>query len=142
MFTDIRIGAEVVPGELKPSGQMKKYKTVEPSLPSGRSAATGQPKSRPTRLPPGFEMTVHRFHEVPGAEHGMFEHLVYSDGLAAVSVYVESAAVPEGFRSGTNRHGTTHAFSRSNENMLITVVGDVPALTVELIGKSVEQVSP
>lgn len=142
MFTDIRIGSEVDPGELKPSGEMQKYKTVEPSLPSGRSAATGQPNWRPSRLPPGFEMTVHRFHEVSGAEDGVFEHLVYSDGLAAVSVYVESAVVPEGFRSGTNRHGTTHAFSRSNENMLITVIGDVPALTVELIGKSVEQVSP
>ena len=87
-------------------------------------------------------MTVHRSHRMPDDQDGLFEHLVYSDGLAAVSVYVESTAVPEGFRGGINRHGTTHAFSRSKNDMLITVIGDVPALTVELIGKSVEQVAP
>lgn len=142
MFTDLRIGSEVDPAELKPSGQMQKYETVGPSLPSGRSGATDQPRWLPSRLPPGFEMTVHRFHRVPGDENAMFEHLVYSDGLAAVSVYVESTNVPEGFRSGINRHGTTHAFSRLKEEMLITVVGDVPAMTVQLIGNSVEQVAP
>jgi sigma-E factor negative regulatory protein RseB len=142
MFTDMRIGSEVDPGELKPAGQLQKYKTVGPSLPSGRTGAASQPRWRPSRLPPGFEMTVHRFHSLPGDENGVFEHLVYSDGLAAVSVYVESTAVAEGFHSGVKRHGTTHAFSRIEEDMLITVVGDVPALTVQLIGKSVEQVAP
>ena len=87
-------------------------------------------------------MTVHRFHNMPGDDNGVFEHLVFSDGLAAVSVYVETTTVPDGFRGGTNRHGTTHAFSHSKEGNLITVIGDVPALTVQLIGQSVEQVAP
>ena len=87
-------------------------------------------------------MTVHRSHSTPGDDDGVFEHLVFSDGVAAVSVYVETAAVADGFRSGTNRHGTTHAFSHIKQGTLITVVGDVPAVTVQLIGQSVRQVAP
>lgn len=142
MFTDIRMGSEVDPAELKPTGQLQQYKTEGPSLPSGRSGSASRPQWAPSRLPPGFEMTVHRFHRMPGNDKDVYEHLVYSDGLAAVSVYVESTAVPDEFRSGVNRHGTTHAYSRSMGDMLITVIGDVPALTVQLIGKSVAQVSP
>ena len=72
----------------------------------------------------------------------MYEHLVYSDGLAAVSVYVESVDEESGRQPGVSRMGTTHAFSRISDGMLITVVGDVPAITVKTIGNAVSPVSP
>jgi sigma-E factor negative regulatory protein RseB len=65
--------------------------------------------------------------------------MVYSDGLAAVSVYVEGNS--EGLQAkdtGISRMGTTHAFSRITDDVLITVVGDVPAATVRAIGESVK----
>ena len=94
---------------------------------------------QPSRLPPGFELTGHRMYE--GKGQGLYEHLIYSDGLAAVSVYVESEGANSGQSPGMSRLGTTHAYSRHAEDILITVVGDVPPVTVEFIAKAVAPAS-
>jgi sigma-E factor negative regulatory protein RseB len=140
MFTDVRIGSEVDAKELRPSSQLKKFKTVESELPSGRGLSKATPRWKPGWLPPGFRLTAHRY--FGQADQGIYEHLVYSDGLAAVSVYVESAKPESNTQSRINRHGTTHAYSRMTDDMLVTVVGDVPAITVKVIGDAVEIVSP
>jgi sigma-E factor negative regulatory protein RseB len=140
MFTDFRMGSEVDKGELLPSSQLKKYRTVESGLPTGQGQAAVPPRWQPSSLPPGFELTAHRFYGQP--QRGMFEHLVYSDGLAAVSVYVESDAKEGRQKTGLSRMGTTHAFSRLSDDVLITVIGDVPEATVRLIGNAVARVTP
>ena len=71
----------------------------------------------------------------------MFEHLVYSDGLAAVSVYVETRDDGLDFEPAVESHGTMHAYSKPLGNVLVTVIGDVPELTVRTIGDSVGLVS-
>jgi len=140
MFTDVRIGSEVDVKELKPTRQLKKFKTVESELPSGRGLSKTRPKWQPGSLPPGFQLTAHRY--FGQSDEGIYEHLVYSDGLATVSVYIESSSPDSDPRAGVNRLGTTHAFSQVKNDMLITVVGDVPAITVKFIGDSVKAVSP
>jgi sigma-E factor negative regulatory protein RseB len=140
MFTEIRMGSEVDPDELKSSSPLQKFKTVESRLPAGRGLAPAAPHWRPTRLPPGFELMSHRF--FGPQDDGLYEHLVYSDGLAAVSVYVESGAEETGREGGLSQLGTTHAFSKSADGVLITVIGDVPAATVRFIGDAVVAASP
>jgi sigma-E factor negative regulatory protein RseB len=135
MFTDIRIGTEVDVKELKPTRELRKFKTVETQLPAGRGHASASPRWQPGKLPPGFHLTAHRFFGEKGS--GVFEHLVYSDGLAAVSVYIESMMPDTKQRTGPSQLGTTNAFSRTDDEMLITVVGDVPAITVKSIGDAV-----
>ncbi len=135
MFTDIRLGSEVDPNELKSSSQLTKLKRVESQLPAGRGGGQHSPRWKPGRLPPGFELTAHRF--LGQNDQGIYEHLVYSDGLAAVSVYVESLKDEDERETGTSKLGTSHVFSRIMEDVLITVVGDVPAVTVEFIGNAV-----
>ncbi|NNK38593.1 MAG: hypothetical protein HKP03_08930 [Xanthomonadales bacterium] len=139
MFTDIRLGSEVDPDELAPSSQLQKFRTVESTLPVGRAGSQGAPYWQPTRLPPGFALTAHRRYGQPG--NGMYEHLIYSDGLAAVSVYVENQAESQKPVEGIRNLGTTHAYSRVADDMAITVVGDVPAVTVEFIGNAVAPAS-
>jgi sigma-E factor negative regulatory protein RseB len=143
MFTDIRMGSEVDPGELNSSSPLQEFRTVESRLPAGPGYVQEAPRWQPSSLPPGFELTDHRFFAAPDAAAtggGMYEHLVYSDGLAAVSVYVESGADRQAEGVGVNRLGTTHTFSRVANGALITVVGDVPAATVRLIGDAVAPV--
>jgi sigma-E factor negative regulatory protein RseB len=140
MFTDFRMGSEVDPAELKPSSQLTNFKTVESRLPAGRGQATAMPHWRPSSLPPGFALTDHRY--FGPREQQMFEHLVYSDGLAAVSVYVEKELDDPGQPMGLSRMGTTHAFSRLLDGFVITVIGDVPAGTVRYIGNAVVPVAP
>jgi sigma-E factor negative regulatory protein RseB len=75
---------------------------------------------------------------VSSASSGFVEHLVYSDGLAAVSVFVERQGVENGeFMLGTHRMGAMHAYGVVSDGHRITVIGEVPARTVELIGGSV-----
>jgi len=140
VFTDFRVGSEVDASELTPSSQLSKYRTVESALPSGRGQVTAPPRWQPRTVPPGFELTAHRFFGKQG--QGMFEHLVYSDGLAAVSVYVESGGSDGRQPTGLSRMGTTHAFSRISDDMMITVIGDVPEATVRYIGDAVTAVVP
>ena len=140
MFTDFRMGSEVDPAELAPSSQLTKFRTVESRLPAGRGQMTAVPHWKPRSLPPGFELTAHRY--FGREDQRMFEHLVYSDGLAAVSVYVENDGADDGQDSGLSRMGTTHAFSRMLDGFVITVIGDVPAATVRFIGDAVVPVSP
>lgn len=139
MFTEVRLGSEVDTRELAPDTRLKKYKTVESSLPSGAGVSQARPRWLPGTVPPGFRLTTHRYASNP--DHGEYEHLVYSDGLAAVSVYVEKGAKHENPEAGVRLHGTTHTFSRVSDEFLITVVGDVPAVTVKSIGNAVESVS-
>jgi sigma-E factor negative regulatory protein RseB len=74
-------------------------------------------------------------------------HLVYSDGLATVSVFVEeqpasgAAAAPdtqaEPPMQGLARVGSGYAFSTVVQGHQVTAVGEVPAQTVEFIAHSV-----
>jgi len=67
------------------------------------------------------------------------EHLVYSDGLAVVSVFIE----PQGSGSakpmtGSTGMGAVNAFGAMVNGHQVTVVGEVPAATVTMIGQSIE----
>ena len=140
MFTDIRIGREVDRSELKSAERMEDYRTHASDLPENQEVTNAKPRWAPAILPAGFRLTSHRREQKRNPE--IFQHLVYSDGIATVSVYVERVPSGEAQPGGTSRLGTTHAFSRSDSGMQITVIGDVPAITVEEIGRAVTQTSP
>jgi sigma-E factor negative regulatory protein RseB len=141
MFTDLRLGSEVDLQELKSTSQLQKFRKLESDLPHGNSLSHSKPKWQPSSLPPGFHLTAHRY--LGRKDQEVYEHMVYSDGLAAVSIYVEGQrdGLPDK-NSGISRMGTTHAFSRVAGDVLITVVGDVPASTVRIIGESVTLKTP
>lgn len=140
MFTDIRIGREVDRNELQSTEAMEDYQTRPSDLPEKQEVTHAKPMWAPSSLPPGFGLTSHRRQEKQSAD--LFQHLVYSDGIATVSVYVEKAVDGRSPPSGTSRLGTTHAFSRRADGLQITVIGDVPAATVEEIGEAVTRNTP
>jgi sigma-E factor negative regulatory protein RseB len=85
--------------------------------------------------PPGFRLRESRIRTLPGAQHAV-EHLVYSDGLASVSVFVEPAGATDNELSGLSRMGAAHAYTVIVEGQQITAVGEVPPETVEQIARS------
>jgi len=89
------------------------------------------------QVPDGFMLTDHNWHQLSADEPGV-EHWVYSDGLASVSVYIEQSQgeSQEGYRGMTHR-GALNAYGTMVAGHYVTVVGEVPRQTVELIGKSV-----
>src|SRR5579859_3228942 len=65
--------------------------------------------------------------------------LVYSDGLAAVSVFIEPMeGHREAVRTGLASMGATHIYTRQVANHMVTVVGEAPAVSVQRIADSVQ----
>jgi sigma-E factor negative regulatory protein RseB len=65
-------------------------------------------------------------------------HVVYSDGLAAVSVFIESmSGRREGVRPGLSSLGAFHIYTREVANHVVTVVGEAPAASVRRIANNV-----
>ena len=87
-----------------------------------------------TSLPPGFRMTVRSAQILPGSV-GAVDHLVFTDGFASVSVFVERQPAPSGQppvpESATV--GSSSAFSTVVDGHKITAVGEVPPATVRFI---------
>ncbi len=90
-------------------------------------------------LPPGFHMAMRAAQTMPGTP-GQVDHLVYTDGLASVSVFVERKTAPA--TSGkpaieSARMGASYVFSTFVQGHRVTAVGEVPARTVRSIADSV-----
>jgi sigma-E factor negative regulatory protein RseB len=135
MFTDLKMGSEVDQGELRSKSAGAQAKATE-SMPAAENQASSPPvKWQAASIPPGYRLTAHRVQQSP--QGNPYEHLVYSDGIAVVSVYVEAAEPDPDRQTGLGKLGTTHVFSRELDGELITVLGDVPAATVRLIGESI-----
>lgn len=67
------------------------------------------------------------------------EQLVYSDGLAAVSIFIEPlAGRTEAARLGLSGMGAVNVVTREVANHLVTVVGEAPAASVQRIADTVE----
>lgn len=70
-------------------------------------------------------------------EAGAVGQVVYSDGLAAVSVFIEPL---EGrpMRTGLASVGAVHIYTREVSKHMVTVVGETPAASVQRIANAVE----
>ena len=88
-------------------------------------------------LPSGFQMRNHRVQTISESEMPV-SHMVYSDGLAMVSVFVEKLMESSQALQGFSSMGAVNAFSRVADSHQITVVGEVPLPTVRQIASSVE----
>jgi sigma-E factor negative regulatory protein RseB len=85
------------------------------------------------RIPAGFVLAEH--YAKPTAEGAApFEQLVLSDGLAAVSIFIEPQDEHHRSFLGSARIGAVSAYGLTRNNHQVTVVGEVPAATVRLIG--------
>lgn len=86
-----------------------------------------------SKPPPGFKQVMELQRKV-GAT-GSRVQLVFSDGFAAVSVFIDSRR-NNGFRAGLGREGSLNVYRRVLDDQFVTVLGDVPANTVKQIGDS------
>jgi sigma-E factor negative regulatory protein RseB len=83
-----------------------------------------------TDLPAGFRLVMRdRWRDADG--HPV-QHFVLSDGLASVSVYVENGDDDDGL-DGKARMGAIHAVGGRIAGHQVTIVGEVPAPTVQAV---------
>ncbi|MGA9852340.1 MAG: MucB/RseB C-terminal domain-containing protein [Gammaproteobacteria bacterium] len=90
-----------------------------------------------TQLPPGFVLSLSDVQRVAGVPEPV-RHLVFSDGLASVSVFAETSTPSRKVLIGPSEMGAVNAFGRQVGGHHLTVVGEVPAITVEFIAQSMQ----
>jgi len=85
-------------------------------------------------FPPGFRKILDMRRTKQGGR--VVTHMVYSDGMAAVSIFIES--MPQrNVNEGLTRQGAINIYRRAVGDKLVTVLGEAPAITVMQIGNSV-----
>ncbi len=139
-FTQIAIGGKIDHGELKSRflAKSRDWRVQNSGAVATSLAASGW--SINPELP-GFRKVT----EMKRTQGGSSEigHVVYSDGLAAVSVFIEPMANKlSSPQLGLSRQGAINIFSRQVAEHLVTVVGEVPAASVKKIADSVEYRKP
>jgi len=86
-------------------------------------------------LPPGFSVNIKRNHTMPRGKKPL-KHLVVSDGLATVSVYIENHLGEESDLIGGTSMGAINAYGKEHNGYHITAVGEVPMIAVKMICES------
>jgi sigma-E factor negative regulatory protein RseB len=133
-FIDIQIGVKLDREQVKPPFA---------SLPIDwqvRESPPGEVQPQETGwvvkdLPAGFAKVVEGFRMLRG-KSAPVAHLVFSDGLVAVSVFVEPVP-PTPQPVGLSQQGGINVYSRQLDDYLVTVLGEAPSATVRQIAYSV-----
>jgi sigma-E factor negative regulatory protein RseB len=133
IFTQIAIGS-VARDKVKSRHASRSWRIEETAVAPANLAEAGWSISSDL---PGFRKIVEVQRRL--RESGVVGQVVYSDGMAAVSVFVESlAGHAEPVRPGLSKLGAINIVTREVSNHLVTVVGEAPAASVQRIAERVE----
>ncbi len=132
LFSEIEIPADVGPDELEPTLDTTGFTTMQ--APESTPLA-GEIPWRAAAVPGGFKLSAATQSPIAGSDT-LVEHLVYSDGLATVSVFIEDPATKAEVREGFSNVGSTNAYSTTLRGRKVTAIGEVPRRTVRTIASS------
>lgn len=132
-FVEIELGATIEDSELESDlenpSHVTRYQIGKAA--GSEFASSKSPLWLPETLPKGFQLASVGH---GGSGEQRYEHLLFSDGLSSFSIYVEfdqSGGIAEQIES----RGAMHIYTGSIDGNLVTVVGEVPAPTVRMIGR-------
>jgi len=133
-FADIRLDDGIARSALEPTTSLDDFSWYkQPERIASDEVETAWVS---TDLPAGFRAESSQTEQLPGAGAPV-THIVFSDGMASVSVFVaEKNATRFAERSSV---GTSSAYSLQQGEYQITAVGEVPAATVQRIATSMRQ---
>jgi len=132
LFTDIEFPADIPASALEP--------TIDTTGFTMQRATEAKPLAAeiPWRAaaPPGFKLSVATESQIAGSDTPV-GHLVYSDGLATVSVFIEDPATEADVGEGFSTMGSTNVYSLTlSSGQKATAIGEVPRQTVRSIASS------
>lgn len=130
-FADISLDKEIDSSALAPSISTENFRWfVNPKHKISHEVSTPW---NCEDLPPGFRV-ISSHAETVSEDDEPLVHVLFSDGLANVSVFIEPAkgSIPASY----SRVGSSNSFSTQIEGHQVTAVGEVPPRTVERIASS------
>jgi sigma-E factor negative regulatory protein RseB len=131
---DIRIGSNIAKDALAPSMSLDNFSWY--TAPVRYASVEVDSDWVSIDLPSGFRATSTKTERLPGADAPV-THIVYSDGMATVSVFI--AEKNETKFAEKSNVGASNAYSIRQGDFQITVVGEVPTATVRRIAISMRQ---
>jgi sigma-E factor negative regulatory protein RseB len=134
-FTDLKLGPHVARRDVKSifEARVKQWITDAQPREEAKGVDTGWTVDK---LPSGFRNVTELRRTLPGRPHPVSQ-LIYSDGIASLSVFVEPNGAPTRTTESSSQDGTTTFFARPMGEQLVTVLGEVPLATAEQVAASV-----
>ena len=139
MFTEIEFSESISKTLLEPRVVGDSYTWYEADQ-TEHTDVDGESGWVAKKLPAGFNSDMSRSHNMPNKK--LVRHLVFSDGLASVSIFIERTQKHTTNLVGSSRMGAVNAYGRRLNDYYVTAVGEVPNATVKLINESVVYESP
>lgn len=137
-FTDLRLGNQVARSDAKSifQARVKRWTTdAQPRDEAAKAADTGWVVQQ---LPAGFRKVIELHRSFPGRDKPVSQ-LIFTDGLASLSVFVEPNPAPGRAQETSNEDGTTTFYARPMGEHLVTVLGEVPLATAKQVGQAVSR---
>ncbi len=138
-FTAIETNVDISDEDLKPqtSGEEMTWHQSEPGKPVVSTDERLVSNWDTTWLPEGFSLVASQ-NRLRATNGSYVEQRVYSDGLSSVSIFIERIKAQHNHLQGGSHMGAVNAFGTIIHSHFVTVVGEVPATTVEKIGAGIE----
>jgi sigma-E factor negative regulatory protein RseB len=144
-FATLKVGGPISEQDLAPesgAGTLTSHMSLESAAPAERRKVSWHAEW----VPDGFTMASWDFRRTPSSLKSV-DTLMYSDGLAAFSVFIED--MPESGASAlVSRSGATVAVSEvvtggpeDAVHHLVTVVGEIPTATAKRIAQSIRYIA-
>ncbi|MBV9620379.1 MAG: MucB/RseB C-terminal domain-containing protein [Gammaproteobacteria bacterium] len=137
VFSSLTLARAIPDSAFRPEVSTEGFQWLrDVSLPAPGAAALAW---NALRLPPGFRMAMRAAQTLPGSAQPV-DHLVFTDGVASVSVFVETqqGTLSSAPVNSTANVGSSSAFSTVIDGHKVTAVGEVPPQTVQFIATQVK----
>lgn len=138
-FTQVQIGGAIDRSLLRSryDGQGGDWRVQDPRATETRQDETGWIFRNP---PPGFRKVAGLRRGASGEQPGAM-HVLFSDGLAAISVFIEPLGQrsAEKMETGVSRVGAVSVYQRVLGESLLVILGEVPPSALKRVGDSVEK---
>lgn len=135
-FTQLAIGTSINRDLLKPSYSDKKggWQTDKSALKEARQLDSGW---NVKLLPSGFKKILEVKRSMSGHSEPVIQQ-IYSDGLASVSVFIESTKPGDKVHTGLIQQGNYNLYVRplDDQSYSVKVLGEVPRMALQQIGNS------
>ena len=136
VYTHLELPDSIPDEALEPRISDTGFRRHETVVPAGAGSTARTQEWTIGWLPAGFRMTDESYDPIqPG--HDPVDHRVYSDGLASLSIFIERGLDAGDRLEGRTSVGAVNAFSRIVDEFQLSVVGEVPRITVETVAASI-----
>jgi sigma-E factor negative regulatory protein RseB len=131
-FTEVAINVSIGRDAVKPS-----FPVPPPDSPEVAAAGAPMDTGWIVRNQPAGFKKIMEMKRAKRSGTGQVAHLVFSDGLAAVSVFIEPLPPAAKVTEGLSQQGAINIYTRPLSDQLVTVLGETPPVTVMQIANSV-----